>query len=45
MVVSVTHIVRSAHNCFQITVMVNSCFAFFQVFVVKLSITENFTWI
>ena len=41
MVISVTYIVRSAHSCFQIAVMVNNCFAFFQVFVVNLSTTEN----
>ena len=45
MVVSVTYIVRSAHSCFQIAVMVNNCFAFFQVFVMNLSTAENFTWI
>ena len=45
MVISVTYIVRSAHSCFQIAVMVNNCFAFFQVFVVNLATTENFTWI
>ena len=31
MVVSVTHIVRSAHNCFQITVMVNTTFEYIRV--------------
>jgi len=45
MVIYVTYIVRSAHSCFQIAVMVNNCFAFFQVFVLNLSTTENFTWI
>ena len=45
MVISVTYIVRSAHSCFQIAVMVNNCFALFQVFVVNLSTTETFTWI
>ena len=45
MVVSVTNIVRSAHSCFQIAVMVKHCFTYFQVFVVNLSTTENFTLI